>query len=225
MSAKINWDQLRLFIFDLDGTLYDQQSLRSFMRKVLLGYYLFRPWRIRELSVIRRFRIEVEKMRDSGNPDPAHQLFVKTASKTAYDPGQVQKLVEKWMYRYPLPYLKRYKYKGVAGLFTLLHQKGKNIAVYSDYPVADKMKALELPADAMLYSLKPEINELKPGTRGLESLMKKFGVRPEQCIFVGDRSDTDGKAAERAGISFLLFREGPQHTDAFNMIKNQLLEQ
>lgn len=224
MSAKINWDQLKLFIFDLDGTLYAQRPLRKCIGRALLRYYLPRPWRIGEISVIRQFRIMVEELRNRDIPDPANELFLQTAKKTGYDPARVRKIIEKWMYRYPLRHLNRFRYEGVPELFALLRKKGKNIAVYSDYPVQEKLEALGLSADATLYSLHPEINELKPGPGALESLMKKFGVRPEQCIFVGDRSDTDGKAAEQAGISFLLFKKGPEHSNVFTMIHDQLFE-
>ncbi len=52
----VAWDNFKAVIFDTDGTLYDQRKLRLHMFVTLLTYYLPRPWRLRKLAILRKFR-------------------------------------------------------------------------------------------------------------------------------------------------------------------------
>lgn len=48
----------------------------------------------------------------------------------------------------------------------------------------------------------------KPDSRGLEEVMKTFGVKPSECIFIGDSLVKDGGAAQKQGVSYIWARYG-----------------
>jgi HAD superfamily hydrolase (TIGR01549 family) len=89
-------------------------------------------------------------------------------------------------------------------LFAALRDRGTQIAVWSDYPVAAKLAALDLTANHVLSALDPDIAALKPNPAGLLWLLDKTGLPPEDVLMVGDRDSHDGSAARAAGVAFLL---------------------
>jgi HAD superfamily hydrolase (TIGR01509 family) len=59
--------------------------------------------------------------------------------------------------------------------------------------------------DAVVASGDPDgPPRLKPAPGGYLKAAHKLGVRPEACLVIGDRPDTDGVAAAAAGMRFRL---------------------
>lgn len=54
---------------------------------------------------------------------------------------------------------------------------------------------------------------MKPDPRGLQQLMREFGVTAEQTVFVGDSLPSDGGVAQAAGVPFLWAAYGAQLTE------------
>ncbi len=194
----------RLFIFDLDGTLYDQKKLRKTISLHLFLRFLTMRAGIMELRIIDTFRKEREKHKGYASATLNDDQFNWCATVLNIHPDFVRKTITYWMYQFPLPYLLKERFKGIAELFGILKQHGKDIVIYSDFPGEDKMKALKLAADRIFCSTDPEIAHLKPGRRGLEWICKAMNIAPDQALFIGDRDDTDGESARQAGIDYLI---------------------
>jgi HAD superfamily hydrolase (TIGR01549 family) len=199
-----NLEQYQVIIFDMDGTLYNHKKLKRFILLEFIKYYLPRPWRISELLIISVFRKEREK--HAGERfDNLYEVQYQWASKLLNcSIESIKEVVNKWMFKKPLLYLEKSKYKWVDDTFSLIRQKNKKIVIYSDYPAEDKMQAMNLHADQLFSAIDPEINALKPSGEGLNWICEKNGISAKQCLFIGDRDDRDGECARKVGMPYYI---------------------
>jgi FMN phosphatase YigB (HAD superfamily) len=193
-----------LFIFDLDGTLYDQRKLRRKMTIRLILKLVFFQISINDLKIISEFRKLRELHKGEKSPAIESDQYKWCAEATGLDTEKIRNVIEEYMYRFPLKYLEKLMYPGVKSVFTYLKKGNYMIAVYSDFPIEDKLTAMKLEADYALYSTHPSINQFKPNKYGLLKICQDLNVAVEDTVFIGDRNDTDGESARMAGIKFLL---------------------
>lgn len=216
---------IRLFIFDLDGTLYDQVRLRKRIVRLMLSRLITFKMRLSELKIISAFRHQREDHKGYEAEGLEDLQYFWTAKETGKPVETVKNILIKYMYNEPLPYLKRAIYPGVEELFDVLHKKKITIAIYSDYPVKDKLTALGLYADILICSTDKGIDQLKPGEKAIKKIFSDAGCLPEETIFIGDRDDTDGISAQMAGVTFLKLdtekaRKGIFYSDLTNVVNS-----
>lgn len=222
---------IRAVLFDLDGTLYRQPPLRRRMLlelgKAALGQSPGKT--LRMMRWLRCFRHIREDLRDMGYADspldrvqfnvPAQQLC------TAVEP--FEELIRYWMMEHPLPFLRAARHPGVVEVLERLTAKGLRLGVFSDYPVKEKLKALELDSffDVQYSATDEPINAFKPHPRGFLAGCEALGWGPEHVMYVGDRDDVDGEGARAAGMRCLILdREanGPGFVRDFEEIGRRL---
>ncbi|ODT35744.1 MAG: hypothetical protein BGN92_14935 [Sphingobacteriales bacterium 41-5] len=194
----------KLFIFDLDGTLYNQYKLRRFILSDLLRYYIRRPSKIKELYILYSFRKLREKYHGYCSADLDEEQYKWCAVKTNTKVEIIKKVIEKWIYNEPLKYLPRCIYPGIADLFAALRGKGILIAVYSDYPVAAKLNALRLSTNLVVSSTDACIGCFKPSPKGINYICEVLSVPKEEVVFIGDRYSRDGLCAINASVDYVL---------------------
>lgn len=195
---RLDWDRIRLVAFDMDGTLYSQRRLRLRMMRDLLLDAASR-WTLDAITVLRAYRRIREQVAEQEVPDFDNALVTRTARATGRSPDEVRPVVEEWIERRPLPYLRACRYPGLAELFAGLRRGGKLIGILSDYPAAAKLAALDLEADRIVCASDKGVRLLKPNPRGLEVMIEAAGTGPQQTVLIGDRADRDGMAARRIG--------------------------
>ncbi|QDA62202.1 HAD family hydrolase [Hymenobacter jejuensis] len=217
-SGKIVWNKVKMVVFDVDGTLYEQSKLRKKMLFALLGYYALRPWRLGEMRLLQRFRREREKHPAYAGPDVENAQYAWCAEGTSYPVAKIKRVVQQWIFDYPNQYLSDCTYPGVKEFFNALRVNHIKIGVYSDYKAHDKLRAMGLQADAVVASTDPEIDRLKPDPKGLLYLADLMRVAPEECLFIGDRPELDGACAERANMPYLIVEKQP--FNSFNFYDN-----
>ncbi len=199
----IDWNGIDLVVFDVDGTLYDAARLR----RAMLVRLLAAAWQARSLQalrVLRIFRQVREALGDEGSPDFMDLQYTRTAARAGCDPQLVRALVLEWMEQRPLPLLPACRRPQVDTLFTALQASGKRLAVWSDYPAADKLRALGLRAEVVVSATDAEVARLKPDPRGLQMILARTGVPAGRALMIGDRVDRDALAAHRAGVKSLI---------------------
>ncbi len=201
---------IKAVIFDVDGTLYDLKKMRSKMFWDLLKYFFLHPQKISELLMVYKFRRLREKNRALNVPNLEQAQYEWPASSLNVSAQAVKQAVEEWMHVRPLKYLAQCRFSGVSELFLILRQKGIKIAVVSDYPAEEKLKALNLQADAVFSSTDPAINKFKPDPAGFLLALESLGVNKEQTLVIGDRQECEGQAATAAGIPYLLVGSDPE---------------
>ena len=211
MSPLLNWNDIDLIVFDVDGTLYDQRRLRLAMLRRLLAA----TWRTRSLDTLqtlRTFRHVREALGDRPEADFMRLQYARTAARHGKTEDEVRALTNEWMERQPLPFLAGCRYPHLEALFAGLHGAGKQIAVFSDYPATDKLAALGLRAAPIVCATDADIARLKPDPLGLLSILRRTGVPAQRALMIGDRFDRDGIAASRAGVRALI-RSGTPHAE------------
>lgn len=203
-STHILPGKTKAVIFDVDGTLYNQKKLRTLIAKKILLHYLIRPHRFNDLEIIHHFRRERENNHSKPVVDLAEEQYLWAADKAGVPVSKVKEVIDLWIFQKPLQCLPACVYDGVRELFAHLAEHGIARIIFSDYPALDKIKAMGLEADGFICATDSEINCLKPHPRGLEIIMKRWSLSPEQLLFIGDRDDRDGECARRAGVPYLL---------------------
>lgn len=195
----------RLVVFDLDGTLYRQGPVRlGMLAELLRAPAAGGPSRLARLKVLRRFRRLREELAATSPSGFDAPLFARLSAETGLGPAALRALVEEWIERRPLGRLRAARVEGAAELFAALRARGTRVAVWSDYPVRDKLAALELRADHVLSAQDAHLGALKPDPAGLAWLLDQAGVPPEAALMVGDRDSRDGAAARALGVDVLL---------------------
>ncbi|MFK4873559.1 HAD family hydrolase [Novosphingobium sp. ZW T3_23] len=199
----VAWGKVRLVVFDLDGTLYDQPPLRRAMALELVRHSLRRR-SLRTAEILRAYRRIREMLGTVQGDDFTNEQFSLTARRRGCSEGEVRALVEEWIERRPLVHLPRYKAQGIDDLFSALRATGRRIAVWSDYPVQAKLAALGLKADHVICSGDRAVGRLKPHPAGLEALLEQAGVTAEETLVIGDRADRDAAGAAAIGVPSLI---------------------
>lgn len=204
---SFDWSQIRLAVFDVDGTLYRQRPLRLRMARELVWHTL-KTGDLSALRVVMSYRRIRERMGDEETIDFAAKTIEATAKATGVANADVAKIVNHWIESHPLPYLAKCRYPGLEELFRRLKDRGIIVGVFSDYPAIEKLKHLGLVADFVITA--DEVGVLKPHPAGLERLMSQAKVGADQTVMIGDRVERDGEVARRVGAQALIRSTSPQ---------------
>lgn len=192
-----------VFVFDLDGTLYDQGTVRrKMLRDILFSLVSFRTT-YQDIRIIRSFRKHRESNKGISVPSLEKLQYEWCAREIMIAPTEVKQVINRWMYEYPLQILKDARYPGVEFVFKTLRSRGKKIVVYSDYPVEKKLEALGLFSDRNYCSTDTLIEELKPCQKALKLVCRDFSTEPQKLVYIGDRENTDGESARKTGVRFI----------------------
>ncbi|MGC4234638.1 MAG: HAD family hydrolase [Niabella sp.] len=204
ITEELQLGTIKLVIFDVDGTLYNQRKLQFSMGLSLLKYYLVHPFEIKDLYILYQFRKEREKRSGYNSANLNEEQYQWCANKLHIPVKQVKAIVSKWIYDRPLQYLRNTKYSGTTALFDALRRQNIKIAAYSDYPANDKLNAMDLQTDISVSSTDAEINSFKPSPRAIYFICKELNIAKEACLFIGDRDSRDGQCARNAGVRYIV---------------------
>jgi putative hydrolase of the HAD superfamily len=219
---NINWLELELVIFDVDGTLYDQKKLRKKMMLALFLHYLLRPWRYKELLILYHFRKEREKRHGYQSDDLQTEQYLWVLSKVNVSLSRIKKVIDYWIFNYPNKYLKSCTYPGLEQFFAELKKKNIRTAIYSDYESEQKLKSMNIAVDLIVSSTDTYVNAFKPIPIGLNYIITELKIKNGNCLFIGDRKELDGECALRAAIPFFLINEDSTGKQYYNMLSDQL---
>lgn len=199
----MNWDDIDLVIFDVDGTLYDQRRLRARMLAALLrGVVESRQLLVPQ--VIGSFRRHREKLGSDLDANFVTLQYSLTAQACGCPEKVVRQIVKEWIERRPLAHVGRCIYPGVRSLFDALAASGRKVAVFSDYPAEAKLAALGLQCPLTVSAEDGDVLRLKPHPAGLDKILRLTGVEAGRAILIGDRFDRDWQAANSIGMKALI---------------------
>ena len=152
----------------------------------------------RRLQTFRHVREELGDLQLA--EDFRSRQYEVSADRLGTNAANIESVVREWIERRPLSYLNSVRYEGVAELFEALKAAGKRIAIYSDYPAAEKRAAMRLQADYVVAATDDDVARLKPHPAGLAKILAASRVDASRCLLIGDRYDRDGEAARRLGV-------------------------
>jgi putative hydrolase of the HAD superfamily len=203
-DVTLDWSRVRGVILDVDGTLYEQRKLRLRMLGEILRYTAFSMKGLTAIKVINRFRKNREDLARSQIRDASCLQFSLVANELDLPTELVVSIVDEWITRRPLKYLRTLRRAGVAEFVSEMQSRNIRIGVLSDYDAAPKLAALELRADATFHSLQDSQGYLKPHPFGLEAILRRLDLNAGDCVMIGDREDHDGACSAALGVPFLL---------------------
>lgn len=208
MAFKIPTN-LRALVFDVDGTLYRQKPVQRAMLKKLLLATISNPIEgVKTLKIISAFRQSQEHIREQNiqTEDLARAQLQHAALKLGYAEDDVRRIVEKWMESAPLPVLAQFLQLGIREFLNEAKNRNIHLAVCSDYPALDKLKAMGLAGyfNTIISAQDREVGVFKPDPKGLLLALECMGVSADESLYIGDRADVDSAAAFKAGLNCVL---------------------
>lgn len=201
---KLDGAHYRAFLFDLDGTLYDQPQLRRRMAVELFRSVATNPFRLREIKILSAFRKLREDRRFERKCCLEAAQYRWTAEHLGIDEGVVRRVVAEWILSRPLKHLDACRPPGLRELFARVRERGIKIGVFSDYPVVEKLAALGLSADVCASATDAAIDCFKPDPSGLQLLCAVLKVEPAECVHIGDRKEIDELCARECGCDSII---------------------
>jgi FMN phosphatase YigB (HAD superfamily) len=208
----IDWKNIKLVVFDVDGTMYNHKKLRQKMFFSLVYYYLPRPMQWPDLKILKIFREEREKHKGLSAANLGNDQYEWCRTRTGKDIDRIRQVVDRWIMVYPLRLLKQLVYPGLHGLFAQLKKAGIPVAVLSDYPAEEKLQVMGFEADLVIDSADKRVNALKPDPAGLKFIAEYFNTDPRDIVLIGDRDDTDGEAARKINMPYIIIEKDKIHS-------------
>lgn len=196
----MNWSNVDGFIFDVDGTLYSQKTVRLRMLFRLIRALLTGSLCVRELYAIYYFR-KIKEQREFKCFD-IEDLCLQVSLKVGLSKERVSCSVRKWMFEVPLDLLKEHCYSDVRQFINRQHDEGKTIVVYSDYPATEKLQAMGIRFNREFVSCFGGITQSKPSLCAMQKILNEIKISPNSLVYVGDRNDKDKVSAEMVNIKY-----------------------
>jgi len=192
-------------IFDFDGTLYDNARIPLYLIAA-------NPLDWRRIWKERLVRKSFAGC-DFAGADEYHSAFFAALGKIC---GRSPQRARNWYFNRYIPRMARVLKKhyqcrpGGQDLLRRLNDGGLRVAVYSDYPaLKERMEAIGLPTSPQVPLYGPEsFGAQKPAERPFREIAGNLGLAPEEVLVIGDREDTDGLGAFRAGMHFFCLETG-----------------
>src|SRR3546814_6936672 len=126
----VDWDNIDLVVFDMDGTLYDQRRLRARMLMALAGEAV-RSRTLRVPAVLQTFRRCRETLGNQPSANFMSRQYELTAERCGWPIEMVREAVLDWIEQRPLEYLNECIYAGVRQLFDALRSEEHTSALKS----------------------------------------------------------------------------------------------
>lgn len=216
-------------IFDFDGTLFDSTRIPFYLIAAYPPDWL-RIWR--ERLIRKRFA-----GRDYSSAENYYRAFFAAYGKAfSCSPQRIRN----WYFNHYMPRMirvlkKHYQLRpGVQELFRHFEASGSGgnysplqVAVYSDYPfLKERLEAAGMCPVPPIPLYSPEsFGAQKPAVRPFLSIAGDMGVAPEEILVVGDREETDGLGAFRAGMRFFFLKTGHKYYFRLDPNRRRIIEQ
>ena len=191
----------KAWILDFDGTISRQMPVRIFMAIWLSGYYFFRPWRLKEIFILRDWR-KLREERFCADKKNFRELQLEEVSRRyKISVSSVEKILNAWLISRPLKILRYCVRRKLLDAAKNYQRRGVKMIVYSDNPVKEKLSAINFFPDASFSA--DEIFCMKPDVHGLKKILAEFKLNPGDVLYIGDRNDRDGICAKSLGTDYL----------------------
>lgn len=167
----------------------------------LMSYYFLRPWRLREIFILRDWR-RLREERFCAAEENFYKLQLAELSRRYQMPeGRVEEILREWLIERSRKILRFCVRKKVLAAVKANQLRGVKMIVYSDNPVREKLRAIAFIPDASFCA--DELRCMKPDAHGLKKILSTFELVPDEVLYIGDRDDRDGLCARAAGVNYL----------------------
>lgn len=191
---------IQAVVLDLDGTLYDKHHLplRLVLRNLLSLSLLAVEQKTRKALRGQFFGSEEQFYQAFFEQMAKGHLFSPRIARAWYFGKYMPSMVRALRHYRPRPWVSRF--------LADCRNRHLKVVVYSDYGFVErKLYAIGLHADMFDFVVSaPALGGLKPAHECAIQVAERLNTRPENCLFIGDRTDTDGASAKAIGAKFYL---------------------
>ena len=191
----MDWSNVEVVSWDLDGTLYETAPLwgafRTLVWKPLRPGSFIRT--LRELLLLRRYRRWIASARLRGG--------VLGEVPDALQGPEADAVIDRWLSG---AIRRSGAAVGVSEFIQFLAARGIRQVVCTDLRCLGKVDALALPQGFEAIIEGERLGVIKPHHQLLQSVLEQTGVRSSAVVHIGDREDTDRPAAEAVGVKCLI---------------------
>jgi len=194
-GTDVPWESIQVVSLDVDGTLYDARPvIRRFLWFVFLKFITLQFELVfGELkSLIRAYqdRKRIHKHRGDYRFEVDPDVRSRTLECTS---------------RFIAPQIARQGLRpGVRQTILKLKEQGFKVVALSDYYSDAKLRCLGVHTLFDAVYAAESTGHLKPHPTGFLAVCRGEGIEPRQLLHVGDRDETDGVGARKAGASSLI---------------------
>lgn len=180
---------IKACIFDLDGTLADTLESMSYVTNIIL-----RKFGLKEMPT-ENFKyycgegarmLMTRALRDAGDPELALLDEGERVYKEMFAADPLYKVVP---------------YEGIPETLREFKARGLKIGVCSNKPNLATLKVIEIMFPGLFDTVIGQSDQIrrKPAPDGALKIAEEFGVKPEECMYIGDTA-TDMKTGKAAGM-------------------------
>lgn len=192
----------KVYIFDLDGTLYDRKRLKQ---RIIFSYVGHHFWRSLVLMGSERSARKELRLQNSGTIGYA-EFFDLIAKKSGQSPEFVRKWYnDSYMVHMADVLAKHYCARpGIVDKIKELKKQGVRVLVLSDYGnIENKLKALKIDPSLFEYLLdSPSLGGFKPSESVFLTACQIVGCEPSEAVMIGDRPEVDGGSV-KVGMPYI----------------------
>ncbi|WP_141734502.1 HAD family hydrolase [Oligoflexus tunisiensis] len=207
-----DWSRFKGIIFDLDGTLYESRWLKP---QLIQRNLFFLPF-------LMRLEWGRDAVRFASFPDQKSLVAEASRVSSPRNPEAFRTWYEKKFYPGFISILKPKMVRpGAGALLRKVKDQGIKLAVCSDYGfVSERLEALGI--DINLFDVMTSAEEnghLKPQLFSYLKILNELDLDADQILIVGDRVETDGRAAKDLGAGFHTVRSNEDWSLLFKMLE------
>ncbi|MCP4609795.1 MAG: HAD family hydrolase [Planctomycetes bacterium] len=196
-------------VFDVDGTLYHDNLLRSIIGAHLLFFLVIRPLRtLRDIRIIFHYRSAQEYLRYTSTAIMYNSQVRRAAETSKIDIEEISSRICFWMEKLPLRFMRISARRYLIRFIQRWHNLGVPMASYSDYPAEAKLKSLGLESmfQCNVCSTDTDVAALKPKPKGFILAASRLGISPQNIIYIGNREDVDAAGARNASMNSIIIK-------------------
>ena len=192
----------KVYIFDLDGTLYDRKKLKQ---RIILSYLGKGFWRSLVLMGSERSARKELRLQNTGTMGYS-EFFALVAKKSGESPEYVRDWYNNsYMVHMAQVLEKHYCARpGIVDKIKALKKEGARVLVLSDYGnIENKLKALKIDPALFEYLLdSPSLGGFKPSASVFLTACQIVGCEPSEAVMIGDRPEVDGGSV-KVGMPYI----------------------
>ena len=196
---------IKVLCLDIDGTLYPKRMLNLRMLRSSFPS-------LRLAMAFNWARAEYRRVQDEAPTEPGNRegLLKRQARLVASRMGRsiseqeiarTQSAVDKQFYQAWARSFRSIKaYAGMREALVEAKRLGLSIAVFSDFPLADKLQTLGIADLVDLAISSEESGYLKPSGKAFSILLERLHAKPDEILYMCDSYSKDCQGAKSAGM-------------------------
>lgn len=187
---------IKVVSWDVDGTLYDSSVMKKHLVTLWLSAF-WRPSTWRDIKVILASQKMIKRIHNNGGEYGS--LFNEETRRLA------ERAEKRWFHRALSQSGLR---EGIVNAVAFFRLSGLQQIVVSDYRADYKLEILGIKREFQHAYACEDHRALKPSSAIFDLVCNELGVLPKEILHIGDRADTDGVAAKKAGCQFYHLSDG-----------------